>query len=162
MLVSIITQWLCLFQQQWPMAKNAPETSKLNRERVSPVRKRTESLKDSWAAFQTSSSPPVIERMRCKAVESHRCPLIKANVQYRDVSWRIVWRAQWQQTLLVNFVLFSPHHFIYLLSFSFIKLVQQWMKPPGWSKAQLYFSQILKGTINLKKPGKDTCKGYNS
>lgn len=62
-----------VFQQQRP-ENVLPETSrKLNKKNVVPAQEQMNGLKDSWAACQTSFclSPPLIERMRCKTVQSH-------------------------------------------------------------------------------------------
>lgn len=60
------------FQQQRP-ENVLPETSKLDKKNVVPAQEQMNALKDSRAARQTSfcPSPPFIERMRCKTVESH-------------------------------------------------------------------------------------------
>lgn len=69
-----------------------PELSKLNQGNVSAAKEQTNLFKDPWAHCQTSPcpSPPFIERMRCKPVESlsttsvsddrHFIPLTLANV----------------------------------------------------------------------------------
>ncbi len=82
---------LFVLQQQRP-ENVVPDTSKLNKRNVSPVKEQTNALKDSRASRQTSlcSHPSSMERMRCKTEDSlthtselhnsHKTPLTSIDI----------------------------------------------------------------------------------